>query len=169
MKSLTSRLIRRMGMFGLSVQGKNESEKQTPWHVYQLQAVLWAAWQTQPAVFWALSTRDQVSAHGFFLISPTFESLSSSTGDLLCWGSNKFKQAWGTLSLLDTLISTCRSVSPSQIQGSTRITLAFADDKLGRQQDFGCMCCSRILVSKVCREPGHLLGIYFDTHYLRLK
>lgn len=79
-----------------------------------------------------------------FLILPTFESLSSRTGDLLCWGINKFKQAWGTLSLWDTLISVCRSISAWRMKGSMRITLAFADDQLWRQQDFGCMCCSSI-------------------------
>lgn len=66
MKSLTSRLIRRMVTFGLSVQGKNESEKQTLLHVYQLQAVLWAGWQSQPSAFWDLSTVDQISARRFF-------------------------------------------------------------------------------------------------------
>lgn len=53
-------------MFGLSIQGKNESEKQTLLPVYQLQAVPWAGWQTQPSVFWALSTVDQTSARRFF-------------------------------------------------------------------------------------------------------
>ena len=60
-------------MFGLSVQGKNESEKQTLLHVYQLQAVLWAGWQTQPSVFWALSTVDQISARSFFNLTDFWE------------------------------------------------------------------------------------------------
>lgn len=69
MKSLTARLIRRMVMFGLSVQGKNASEKQTLLHVYQPQAVLRGSWQSQPSAFWALSTADQISARRFFQLT----------------------------------------------------------------------------------------------------
>lgn len=67
MKSLTSWLIHRTGVFGLSIRGKKESEEQPPSRVYQLQAVLGAAEQSQLPGFWALSIADQISAQFYFI------------------------------------------------------------------------------------------------------